>query len=1024
MNVLICNERLLFRFGVDRALIILGQGLAARGHRVAVMANRFDRVVAESFAASVITVPEGRDGYLNLNEFTAEWIAGHWSALFRSEDRPDVAVIGGWPFFAAIPVFERLGCATVFVDCGAVPLDGFDAGARVVQEKVRDLRRRYLPGVSRIAPISRFIADTQSVPDGAGVAVTPILLGADHMAMGIWAGGTVSTDPRRDRVPDALEATVDARAVILNLGRWEPGCYKNSEAVYGIADRLLQAGARCVVAILADAQSAAIPDRYREHVLPIGFPDDAELQRWMQAARLGISVSRWEGFNLPLVEMQWLDKPVLALDVGAHREVIMDRWFLCRDETEIAAKALALLAGSAPVSADAAESRRRFRAAFAWERAVDQYESMLTELAPRARAGRPRLMIDVSNAARDEANSGVVRVTRRLARELQQFCDPLFAVWDDAARVYVFPDDREYELLSAFNGPVIADDAKRSPQGAREPVLGGAQPAARAPDWLLLTETVLETRGKPLRAFARAQGLRIAAIFYDAIPVLRPDLVQDREIRDNHASYMAGLGECDLVVPISGFSADCLTRFWAERGVAAPTVATVLLPGEFGGAARHRDAGGRVGDVVSILCVSTLEPRKNHAGLLDAMKLLSQRRPDIRWSLTLVGNRYAGGDDIVRRVTDECGRDARIRWLGIVDDAELHRAYRDCSFTVYPSVIEGFGMPILESLWHGKPCLCHSDGVMRELASGGGCLTADVTDADALAGAVELLATDDGLRARLTAGAVGRPIKTWSAYADEFLQAIAGAGAAARDAAAPPAPAANRIDRVPSLADLLYPGCLAGDWQMNDSERLAMTAVLHRLKPVCAIEVGTYRGGSLSLLSQCAGAVFSIDIDPSVPAKFAQFGNVSFFTGTSSDLLPVLLEELDAADLPPEFVLIDGDHSAAGIRRDIEIMLDYVPTKPLVMLLHDGFNPECRRGMLTAEWSRSPYVHWVDVDFVPGRVVEHGGGGDGQMWGGLALAWLGPARRRGPLAVRASAGRTFAEMHERHCAQPRGQSDD
>jgi hypothetical protein len=186
-----------------------------------------------------------------------------------------------------------------------------------------------------------------------------------------------------------------------------------------------------------------------------------------------------------------------------------------------------------------------------------------------------------------------------------------------------------------------------------------------------------------------------------------------------------------------------------------------------------------------------------------------------------------------------------------------------------------------------------------------------------------------------------------------------------------------------------------------------MAAILQRLRPRCAIEIGTYKGGSLSLLRQFATTVFSIDIDPEIPAKFGHFENVNFLTGRSQELLPVLLQELDAAGMPVSFVLVDGDHSAEGVRRDIELLLDYVPKVPMIVLMHDGFNPDCRRGMLEARWSRSPYVHFVDLDYIPGRVVEHGGGGDGEMWGGLAMALFSPQPRAGELRVEASGKRTF-----------------
>ena len=48
--------------------------------------------------------------------------------------------------------------------------------------------------------------------------------------------------------------------------------------------------------------------------------------------------------------------------------------------------------------------------------------------------------------------------------------------------------------------------------------------------------------------------------------------------------------------------------------------------------------------------------------------------------------------------------------------------YRECAFAAFPSVEEGYGLPIIESLWFGKPCLCAGFGSMAEIAEAGGCL--------------------------------------------------------------------------------------------------------------------------------------------------------------------------------------------------------------------------------------------------------------------------------------------------------------
>jgi glycosyltransferase involved in cell wall biosynthesis len=110
--------------------------------------------------------------------------------------------------------------------------------------------------------------------------------------------------------------------------------------------------------------------------------------------------------------------------------------------------------------------------------------------------------------------------------------------------------------------------------------------------------------------------------------------------------------------------------------------------------------------------------------------------------------------------------------IGNVTDSELVSEYERAAFTIYSSLIEGFGLPILESLWMGKPCICNITGVMSELATGGGCLTVDMKSAAQLADAMERLATDDGLRVHLSEQARNRDILTWKTYSDTIAHKI------------------------------------------------------------------------------------------------------------------------------------------------------------------------------------------------------------------------------------------------------------
>jgi glycosyltransferase involved in cell wall biosynthesis len=111
-----------------------------------------------------------------------------------------------------------------------------------------------------------------------------------------------------------------------------------------------------------------------------------------------------------------------------------------------------------------------------------------------------------------------------------------------------------------------------------------------------------------------------------------------------------------------------------------------------------------------------------------------------------------------------------LRWLRHVDDQTLLRAYRECRFTVYPSIMEGFGLPIVESLAHGKPCVCGGNGALGAAARGGGCLIVDQTSEEALAAGIKKLLTDQETYERLSTEARARKFRSWSDYTEKLLE--------------------------------------------------------------------------------------------------------------------------------------------------------------------------------------------------------------------------------------------------------------
>jgi glycosyltransferase involved in cell wall biosynthesis len=111
-----------------------------------------------------------------------------------------------------------------------------------------------------------------------------------------------------------------------------------------------------------------------------------------------------------------------------------------------------------------------------------------------------------------------------------------------------------------------------------------------------------------------------------------------------------------------------------------------------------------------------------------------------------------------------------VRWLRHVSDERLHEEYRSCRFTAYPSLFEGFGLPIMESLWHGKPCICGGNGALGEAARDAGCLIVDQASEEALAAGIEKLLMDEGLYAQLCAQARTRRFRSWPDYIDRLLE--------------------------------------------------------------------------------------------------------------------------------------------------------------------------------------------------------------------------------------------------------------
>jgi glycosyltransferase involved in cell wall biosynthesis len=262
-------------------------------------------------------------------------------------------------------------------------------------------------------------------------------------------------------------------------------------------------------------------------------------------------------------------------------------------------------------------------------------------------------------------------------------------------------------------------------------------------------------------------------VFHDAIPLKFPHITWPQSVA-RHPGYMKLLATFDRVFAVSAASKAELEGFWRWQGLTTtPPVEVLPLGADFGGSERVTAQAPVPPGPPQLLCVGIVEPRKNQSFLLDVCESLWSE--GLAFQLHVVGrvNPHFGPPIATRLRQLQRRTGGRLRWHERLDDAGLLTRYREARATVFPTIAEGCGLPLLESLWQGVPCVCSDLPVLRENADAGGCLPVAINDPTAWARALRAVLTDDAHRAALKAAASSRPLPTWSDTARTLHDALA-----------------------------------------------------------------------------------------------------------------------------------------------------------------------------------------------------------------------------------------------------------
>ncbi len=376
-----------------------------------------------------------------------------------------------------------------------------------------------------------------------------------------------------------------------------------------------------------------------------------------------------------------------------------------------------------------------------------------------------RVLVEVDFTARHDLHTGIQRVVRQTVPLWNMDRDITPVAWDSSRQALRLLDPVEAARIYDWSNE-LRHDGQRAPRYRP----GTTDHLVLIP-WnsvLVLPEVPAADVAPRIAALGACSNNRVVAIGYDTIPLVSAETVPIEE-PTKFMPYLSSIKFADRVAGISDTAAEEFRSFTAmlpTQGLQGPVVVSVPLPAELGdpGAVRVASAADP-----TVVVVGSHDPRKNHLAILHAAEMLWQQ--GLRFALTFIGG---GGSSLefYHRVEVLQMRGRPVDVHVAVPEAELRAAVAASRFTVFPSVHEGYGLPVAESLALGVPVITTNYGSTAEIAAGGGALTVDPRDDAELASAMRRLLTDDAEIDRLRAEIGMRHERSWLHYADELWDAL------------------------------------------------------------------------------------------------------------------------------------------------------------------------------------------------------------------------------------------------------------
>lgn len=313
-----------------------------------------------------------------------------------------------------------------------------------------------------------------------------------------------------------------------------------------------------------------------------------------------------------------------------------------------------------------------------------------------------RLLLDVTRTVDSGLHTGIQRVVRGLYRGAQSISTQPAAPSVHAVRC---EGTRWLDMGELAPHPLEGrQQASAQLRQIRNPELLQARPG----DTLLLADASWYVNPWPAADALLDAGGEIAGFVHDLLPLLRPDWFRPGTSALFEEHFHALLGSARQLFVSSEHVAGQLRAY---QNVALP-VHVLPLASSLGTLGSESPAVPGSNEAPFFLCVATLEPRKNHALILDAFDCLWHAGDTAQ--LMLVGGEGWCNDAVLKRIREhpEIGR--RLQWLSDINDAQLVSLYQRAAALIYVPDDEGFGIPVLEARQLGCPVIASDIAPLRE----------------------------------------------------------------------------------------------------------------------------------------------------------------------------------------------------------------------------------------------------------------------------------------------------------------------